>query len=174
MNTRLFVLGMLTDGPKHGYEIKKGLELNRTDMWADVLPGSLYHALKQMATEGLVALQATEQRGRRARAVYAITPAGREALRRLLRETWTRLPRSYPAGIYAALAFVRELPRDEVREALGSLVRALERERADWDLGERVRAELGQLTDAVRACFDNGREHVEADLRLLRRLQETL
>src|SRR5262249_6975181 len=146
----------------------------RTDMWADVLPGSIYHALKQMAAEGLVQLQATEQSGHRVRAVYAITPAGRDELRRLLRDAWRTLPRSYPVSIYAALAFLNELPPEEARAAIDSLLIALEQQIRDWDYGEPARDKAGQLTEPVRACFANGREHLRADLRLLRRLRETL
>lgn len=32
--------------PMHGYEIQKALEGSRADVWADVLPGFIYHALK--------------------------------------------------------------------------------------------------------------------------------
>jgi DNA-binding PadR family transcriptional regulator len=143
-------------------------------MWADVLPGSIYHALKQMATEGLIALQATEQSGHRVRAVYAITPAGKAELQRLLREAWRMPPHSYPTNIYAALAFFAELPPAEIRAALDYLLTALEQELLAWNDGETIRERMGQLTDPVRACFTNGREHLEADLRLLRRLRETL
>jgi len=51
---RLFVLGLLYARPRHGYEIRKWLETRRTDLWTGVLPGSIYHALKQMTKEGLV------------------------------------------------------------------------------------------------------------------------
>jgi DNA-binding PadR family transcriptional regulator len=174
MNTRLFVLGVLARGPKHGYEIKKGLELHRTDLWADVLPGSIYHALKQMATEGLIELHATEQSGHRLRAVYAITPAGRAELVRLLQEAWRKPPRSFPSSLYAALAFSNEMPREAVRAAIEGLLAAVEEELNAWNLGEAAREQAGQLTEPVRACFVNGREHLEADLRLLRRLKEIL
>ncbi len=86
MDTRLLVLGLLSMAPMHGYEIKKTMDLTRAAVWAAVLPGSVYHALKTMAAEGLVEVKATEATGHRTRAIYAITPAGRSELKRLLRE----------------------------------------------------------------------------------------
>jgi DNA-binding PadR family transcriptional regulator len=174
MNTRLFVLGILARQPKHGYDIKKGLEAYRTETWAGVLPGSIYHALKQMASEGMVTLQATEHSGHRARAVYAITPAGKAELQRLLQEAWRIAPRSFPTGIYAALAFSSELPRQEVLDAIEHLLAAMNQEMQNWEAGEAARESAGQLNAAVRACFDNGREHLEADTRLLLKLKEIL
>jgi DNA-binding PadR family transcriptional regulator len=73
MLTRLFVLGLLTWRPLSGYEMQVILQLNQTERWAGILPGSIYHALKKLAAEGMVVLQATEQVGNRAKAIYAIS-----------------------------------------------------------------------------------------------------
>jgi DNA-binding PadR family transcriptional regulator len=114
MLTRLFVLSLLTWRPLSGYEMQVILQLNQTERWAGILPGSIYHALKKLAAEGLVVLQATEQVGNRAKAIYAITAAGGEEFRRLLKETWRVPMLHFPAGIYAALGFLDSLPREEV------------------------------------------------------------
>lgn len=174
MTARLFVLGLLAERPRHGYEIRKWLEQRRTDLWAGVLPGSIYHALKKMTAEGLVRLRSTEQSGLRLRAVYAITPRGRGEFKRLLRAAWRRSPRSIPAGINTALSFVDELPKQEVLEAIAEMIAALERDLEAWTSGEERKAQYTVMTEAIRASFINGREHINADLRFLRRLQSLL
>lgn len=174
MSTRLFVLGLLAERPQHGYEIRKWLEKRRTDLWADVLPGSIYYALKKMTVEGFVRLSATEQSGQRLRAIYAITPRGRREFRRLLKEAWRTPPRSIPTGINAALAFVNELPKQQVLSAIAEMIAALERDLEAWTSGEERKAEYTVMTEAIRASFINGRDHINADLRFLRRLQELL
>src|SRR5579883_203833 len=105
----------------HGYEIIKFTEERRTDLWADVLPGSIYHALKAMEKDGLVVVHANEQKGHRLRAVYAITDAGREALKELALEQFQRLPRSFPARLYVAMNAVPNLPAGELIEAMEKL-----------------------------------------------------
>jgi DNA-binding PadR family transcriptional regulator len=174
MTTRLFVLGLLAERPRHGYEIRKWLEKRRTDLWANVPPGSIYHALKKTTAEGLIKLSSTEQSGLRRRAVYAITPRGRREFRRLLREAWRRPPHSIPAGINTALSFIDELPRQEVREAIAETIAALEKDLEAWTLGEERKAQYTVMTEAIRASFINGRDHINADLRFLRRLRELL
>ena len=184
MTARLFVLGLLAERPRHGYEIRKWLEQRRTDLWADVLPGSIYHALKQMTREGLVRLSSTERSGKRVRAIYAITPRGRREFKRLLREAWRTPPRSIPTGINSALTFINDLPRREVIEAVTETITALEQVLETWTSGDWHRppspspkwskAEYAVMTEMISAAFVNGREHISADLKFLRRIRAVL
>ena len=176
MLTRLFVLGLLARRPMTGYEIQLILQLSRTEQWVGILPGSVYHALKKLASEGLVVLQTTQQTGNRTKAIYAITPAGEEEFRTVLRETWRMPALHFPSGLYAALSFFEDLPLDEVLRSLDEQIVALEKELATWNAGEIAKSEVTStpLPDYLHALFANGREHMEADLRFLRYLRETL
>ncbi len=176
MLTRLVVLGILMQRPMSGYEIQLLLQLNRTEQWAGILPGSIYHALKKLAGEGLVVLQAIEQAGNRTKAIYAITPQGEEEFRRLLKDTWRTPMLHFPSGVYAALGFLDDLPREQVTQALDEQIAALEGELMAWNAGELAKAEVipAPMPEYQRAIFANGREHMEIDLRFLRHLRETL
>lgn len=74
----LAVLGLLRDGPRHGYDLKQSL----ADLgFVRVSFGSLYPALRRLEKRGLIeALRAT---GRRK--AYRVTDSGREELDILLR-----------------------------------------------------------------------------------------
>lgn len=172
--TRLMVLGLLAWRPMHGYEIHQYLQVSRTDLWANVLAGSIYHALKKMEEEGLVTVQATEQTGHRTRAIYARTPAGEAEFRRLLKEAWSTPPRIPPSSVYVALGFLDGLPRDEVLAALDAQIAALEAQAAEWDAGAEAKEKVISVPEYVKAAFENRREHFQADLRFLRRLRRIL
>lgn len=176
MLTRLFVLGLLARRPMTGYEIQLILQISRTEQWVGILPGSVYHALKKLASEGLVVLQTIQQTGNRIKAIYAITPAGEEEFRRVLRETWQMPALHFPSALYAALSFLEDLPVEDVLRSLDEQIVALEKELATWNAGEIAKSEvtLTPLPDYLHALFANGREHIEADLRFLRYLRETL
>ena len=77
-STRLFVLGALArGGPMHGHQIRRAAQVDRTELWSDVKPGSLYGALHRMQVEGVIEAVRTEQEGNRpARTIYALTSAG--------------------------------------------------------------------------------------------------
>lgn len=49
----------------HGYEIKRYLEITRSDQWAGILVGSIYHAIKRLESEGMIAKRALEHVGNR-------------------------------------------------------------------------------------------------------------
>jgi DNA-binding PadR family transcriptional regulator len=164
------VLGLLAESPRHGYSIQRHLEDSRVDAWADVRPGSIYQALKQLEHEGLVEVGEIAQAGHRVRAVYALTEAGRSEFRRLLRHALGQPPRAFPSRFYTALAFLHVLEPAEALAAIEPMVPDLEATIESWTKGETIKAEAFPMTEPVRAVFANGREHLEADLRLLRRL----
>lgn len=180
MLTRLFVLGLLTWRPLSGYEMQVILQVNQSERWAGILPGSIYHALKKLTGEGMVVLQATEQVGNRAKAIYAITAAGEEEFRRLLKQAWRVPMLHFPSSVYAALGFLDSLPREEVLHALDEQIEQLQLELEHWNAGEVAKSEYqseyltGPVPEYQRVLFANGREHFEVDLRFLRHLRETL
>jgi DNA-binding PadR family transcriptional regulator len=174
VNTRLMVLGLLDEAPRHGYSIQRHLEESRVDTWADVRPGSIYQALKQLETEGLVEMRETAQTGHRVRAVYAITEAGRAEFRRLLLHVLEQPPRAFPSRLYTALTFLHVLAPDDALSAIEALIPRLEATIESWALGETIKADAFAMPEPVRAVFANGRDHLEADLRLVRRLSAHL
>ena len=176
MITRVFVLGLLSFQPMSGYAIQHYLRLNRAEQWAAILPGSIHYALKKLAAEGLVILQATEQTGYRIKAIYAITAAGRQEFHRLLEKLWSTPEQHSPVGLYTALTFLNALPREKVLIALDAHIAALQRELETWNRGEATQnVEITpEMRDFVRLSFVNGREHMEVDLRFLRALREQL
>ena len=124
--TRVVLLGVLRNGPLHGYAIKQTLDEWHMDFWADVKPGSIYAGLKRLASEGLVEQTGTSRDGNRPiRTTYRITPSGRDELRRLLRAFWTP-PVRVARPVDMALQFVQELPADEIEPLLRERLQALE------------------------------------------------
>jgi DNA-binding PadR family transcriptional regulator len=124
--TRLFVLGALArHGPMYGHQIRRGARVDRTELWSEVRPGSLYGALHRMAAEGLVEAVRTEQVGNLpARTVYAITNEGRRELLALRAEAFRHVGLR-PDPVDLAVAMSGELPEEELRGLVGDRQRAL-------------------------------------------------
>ncbi|WP_433336891.1 PadR family transcriptional regulator [Spirillospora sp. CA-294931] len=113
--TRLLVLGgVRAFGRAHGYEIRRELLSWGSDEWANVNPGSIYHALRQLAKEGLLlAHEVEESDAGPPRADYEITEAGEREFLRLLRDALGTVDTRRPELLSAALGFLTELSRDE-------------------------------------------------------------
>jgi DNA-binding PadR family transcriptional regulator len=124
--TRLFVLGALAKhGPMYGHQLRRDARLDRTRLWSEVRPGSLYSALHRMAAEGLIEPVRTEQQGQLpARTVYAITAEGQRELR-VLRAEALREVRLQPDPVDLALAMSTDMDEDMLRDYLEDRMRVL-------------------------------------------------
>jgi DNA-binding PadR family transcriptional regulator len=124
--TRLFVLGALAKhGPMYGHQLRRDARLDRTEMWSEVRPGSLYSALHRMAAEGLIEPLRTEQHGQLpARTVYGITSEGRRELRALRAEALQEV-RLQPDPVDLALAMSGDLDEDTLRGYFEDRIRVL-------------------------------------------------
>src|SRR3954466_13237646 len=80
------ILGMLSNGPKSGYEIKQKVDVSTRFFWAASY-GQIYPELKRLAAGGLRGGGGGPPRGRRPAAPPRLTPAGEEAL-----HAWLRSP----------------------------------------------------------------------------------
>jgi DNA-binding PadR family transcriptional regulator len=120
-STRLFALSALArGGPMHGYQIRRAAKVDRTELWTDVKPGSLYGALHRMAGEGLVEVVRTEREGNPPeRTVYAITTAGRAELT-AQRDAALRDVRLRPDPVDLALQYTPDLAEEELTAAIAA------------------------------------------------------
>jgi len=84
--SRYAILGVLSLGPRSGYDVKKLIEASIAHFWSESY-GQIYPILNRLAAEGLAARRREKQRGKPDRHVYSLTPRGREEL-----ERWLALP----------------------------------------------------------------------------------
>jgi PadR family transcriptional regulator AphA len=77
--TAKVILGMLSFGPKSGYEIKALVDRSTRFFWAASY-GQIYPELRRLAEVGMIEGSAAAQ-GERKRVVYQLSPAGEAALR---------------------------------------------------------------------------------------------
>jgi DNA-binding PadR family transcriptional regulator len=83
-STAYVILGMLTGGPKSGYEIKSLVDNSTRFFWAASY-GQIYPELKRLDAGGLAVASDSPTGGRR-RTVYEITADGEEELKAWLRQ----------------------------------------------------------------------------------------
>ncbi|MFF1747728.1 PadR family transcriptional regulator [Streptomyces mirabilis] len=125
---RLLVLGAVRQhGRAHGYQVRNDLEYWGAHEWSNAKPGSIYHALKQMAKQGLLLAHeiAPSTAGGPPRTEYEITDQGTEEYFTLLRRSLTAYDQK-PDILSAALGFMVDLGRAETLELLQERVRAIE------------------------------------------------
>ena len=139
---RLYLLRLLDEEPRHGYEVIRLLRDRFMGVYAPS-PGTIYPRLARLEEEGLVTHD--EENGRK---VYRITEAGREELRNRGAEL-DELEEELSASVSD---IVREV-REDVRETVRSL-----REELTWAAREMRRTERESREEAGEEERDAKRE----------------
>ncbi|MEV5316913.1 PadR family transcriptional regulator [Streptomyces sp. NPDC052687] len=129
---RLLVLGAVRQhGRAHGYQVRNDLEYWGAHEWSNAKPGSIYHALKQMAKQGLLHAHeiAPSTAGGPPRTEYEITDLGMAEYLGMVREALTNYDQKMDIKS-AAIGFMVDLPRAEAVALLNERVRRIEEWRA--------------------------------------------
>ncbi|GAA2380036.1 PadR family transcriptional regulator [Nonomuraea africana] len=124
---RLLVLGAVRlHGRAHGYQVRNDLEFWGADEWSNTKPGSIYHALKQMAKQGFLHAYETapSTAGGPPRTEYEVTEKGTAEYFTLLREALTT--RDKMDLLSAGIGFIVDLPREEAVALLKQRLKGLE------------------------------------------------
>jgi DNA-binding PadR family transcriptional regulator len=175
----LAVLGLLKEGPMHGYELRKRLSVTLGPLYA-VSYGSLYPCLKRLRKAGWVREGApaikprrksaavddaakTVRVTRRARKAYEITPDGERFFFDQLEQ----------GAVYdtdgdkfqTRFAFFRYLPTDIRLRALEHRKAYLEQKLAEFD--ESLRTTRERMDAYSRSLIDHGVETTRQDIRWL-------
>lgn len=92
MEQELLLLGLLKEGPKHGYDIKTTIR-QILSLFAGVDLKSIYYPLRMLEKRGLVAKRALKPGKRPERLVYSLTPKGQARFEELLNKSLLNLKR---------------------------------------------------------------------------------
>jgi len=117
-NAELAILSLVTEAPRHGYEIEQIIEARGMREWTEVGFSSIYYLLKKLEKAGFVESQFIPTEGRSAgRRVYRVTEAGRGALLEATLQALGQPQPTYPP----ILLGVANLPLVENEPALEAL-----------------------------------------------------
>ncbi|WP_030748708.1 PadR family transcriptional regulator [Streptomyces griseus] len=151
---RLLILGAVRQhGRAHGYQVRNDLEFWGAHEWSNAKPGSVYHALKQMAKQGLLVAHevAPSTAGGPPRVEYEINDKGTEEYFALLREALSSHEQK-PDALSAGIGFMVDLPRAEAVALLRRRIDGLTRWRStvtDHYLPEDGPEQLGHIGEIM-------------------------
>jgi len=171
-NAELAILSLITEQPRHGYEIEQVIEERGMRDWTEVGFSSIYYLLKKLEQAGFIESQ-LEQTGRGpARKVYRATPAGHTALQAAVREAL-----STPAPSYSPLQLgLANLPTIPCADAIAALQQYREQLAGRLKHTRARRRAQQPLPDFVEVMFDHSATLIRAEMRwadrTIKRLEE--
>lgn len=163
----LLFLGLLLEGPKHGYEIKRMIE-EELFPFIGLQIKSIYYPLKKMERLGLVNKDVGREGKWPEKFVYSITPKGREIFDHLVTESFMSIERPY-FNIDLALYFLPYADKKITKRRLRARVIFL----------NRIRRDLENLKPKTTAkhlliILEHELDLVSAEIKSISRLIETL
>ncbi|OGO12369.1 MAG: PadR family transcriptional regulator [Chloroflexi bacterium RBG_13_68_17] len=171
MSVRNALLGLLTQQPRHGYELHDAFEavVGGEANW-DIKPAQVYTTLGRLEASGLVEVEGVQKHAGPEKRIYAVTPAGRAAFR-----SWLASPvraehqrDEFFLKLMLTLATGEAEPKKVIYAQRAGLYQELhdlteQRDRAN------PRRELAQIL-----LLDQAIMHLEADLRWLEMIEARL
>jgi DNA-binding PadR family transcriptional regulator len=126
MSVRYALLALLSEGPKHGFQLRQEFEAGTGEVWP-LNVGQVYTTLQRLERDGLVESDETDDGG--PQRPYRITPAGEEEL-----ATWLQTPPSTSGP-----------PRDEL------VIKVLVALRVAWgDVSDLLQVHRRQLVERMQ------------------------
>ena len=171
MSVRHTLLGLLTQQPRYGYELRAAFMAlaGGAEAW-DVKPAQIYTTLNRMAESGLVSKKAAEGDSSDEKVVFTITEDGREELARWLGEGSLDDPQQDP--FFLKLMLSLELPEVDAAVLIQTQRSALYQE---LHRITTVRTRLDPHSELARILLmDKAIMHLEADLRWLDMIESRL
>jgi DNA-binding PadR family transcriptional regulator len=160
---RLYLLRLLDEEPRHGYEVIRLLRDRFMGVYSPS-PGTIYPRLARLEEEGLVTHDEVD-----GRKVYRITEAGREELRSRSDEL-DELEEELSASVSDIVREVREDVRQTVRSLREELTWAARESRrvskdAAADVREQARQAKNDAREQARQAKNDAREQARQDAR---------
>src|SRR5579871_4337128 len=113
MHKELLVLGLLTSGPRTGYDLHRFV-VAHGELYTDLKKGNVYYLLERLAGAGYLQVEAEGgARGPRGeRLIYTLTDQGRQRFAELLREVMRTYELAH-TGVEVGMVFLPTLPPEE-------------------------------------------------------------
>ncbi|GAB3954246.1 PadR family transcriptional regulator [Streptomyces sparsus] len=174
---RLLVLGAVRQhGRAHGYMVRNDLEFWGAHEWSTAKPGSIYHALKQLAKQGLLRAHdvAPSTAGGPPRTEYELTEDGEREFGALLRHALTAVDEK-PDMLTSGVGFLVDLPRAEaitlLRERLAALEDWRTEVRSHWSPPESTPEQWGHIGEIMQLWVHTADSGMEWTRGLIERLE---
>jgi len=165
----LLFLGLLKEGPKHGYEIKRLIE-EELFPFVGLKIKSIYYPLKKMETLGLIEKDVGREGKWPEKYVYSLTPKGEKIFEHMITESFLSIERPY-FNLDLSLYFLQYVDKKIAKRQMRGRVLYLKRIRREL---QNVKRNMRNTRRHLDVIFDHDLDLVEAEIKSLGRLIETL
>ena len=168
---KLILMGLLIKGDNHGYNLRKMIEKDLSNL-INVDNTSIYYTLNKMEKEGLVTFKIVSDTKRPQKNLYALTDKGRKEFRELLLSNMSDNRRPL-LNIDISLYFIDMLDKQEAIEKLTERSREL-RKLIFFMKAQQRSAETGDPKGKESIIISHNIKLAETELVFLKDVAETI
>ena len=162
----LLFLGLLKEGPKHGYEIKRLIE-GELFLFVGLKIKSIYYPLKKMEKLGLIDKDVGREGKWPEKFTYSITPKGEKIFEHLINESFLSIERPY-FNIDLSLYFLPYVDKRLARRRLRARVIFLKRIKRDME-NMKINVEKSSAPH-IKIIIDHNLDLVSAEIKSITKL----
>jgi DNA-binding PadR family transcriptional regulator len=173
-NSEIFLLGLINQNPRYGYEIAQFLEESNASLWINISMPYVYRLLKNFETEGWVLAKQVESFNRPNKNVYEITEKGHTALISAINQNDFGSDRIY-FGMDVALAantLIKE--KFNLVPIIDEKIKRIHEELGQFDLEGIRNAELTDDAVAAILIIEHRITFLQSELDWLKKVKSTL
>jgi len=161
------ILGLLAEGPKHGYQIHQDIKRREMDWWAKIKLASIYSTLTRLEEQGFIISEKEKVGNTPERNVYSLTAKGQERLSEMV-EYFLRESDRPEWAFGLGVAFITGAPRERVLAVLQE--RRAHLQQCDRDLHEHLTKLRGEIPFNWYMLIENANEHMQLERAWLEQL----
>ena len=165
----LLFLGLLKDGPKHGYEIKRLID-EELFPFVGLKIKSIYYPLKKMEKLGLIKKDVGREGKWPEKYIYSLTPKGGKIFDHLVTDSFLSIERPY-FNIDLALYFIQYVDKQIAKRQLRGRVMFLKRIRREL---QGLKGSMKKTQAHLEIILDHDSDLVEAEINSITRLIKVL
>ena len=166
----LLFLGLLKDGPKHGYEIKRLIE-EELFPFVGLKINSIYYPLKQLEKLDLIKKDVGREGKWPEKFVYSLTSKGQKIFDHLITESFLSIERPY-FNIDLSLYFMQYVDKKIVQRRLRGRLLFLRRIKRELEVLRKNKSKTSQKHLSI--ILDHDLDLVEAEIKSIAKLTDIL
>ncbi len=161
------ILGLLAEGPKHGYQIHQDIKRREMDWWAKIKLASIYTTLTRLEEQALIKSEKEKVGNTPERTVYSLTPQGRDRLSEMVQYFLSEDDR--PEWLFGlGVAFITGAPREQVLAVLRERREHLKQR--DVDLQNHLNKLKSEIPFNWYMLIENAHKHMQLEMDWLEQL----
>lgn len=169
IENELLFLGLLKDGPKHGYEIKRLIEEDLS-RFVGLKIKSIYYPLRKMEKLGLIKKDTDREGNWPEKFVYSLTKKGENIFEHMINESFLSIERPY-FDIDLSLYFLQYVDKKIAKRQLRGRILFLRRIKRDL---HNIKKTTEPDKKHLGIILDHDLDLVEAEIKSITKLMDTL